>query len=379
MISNLSPVQTLTRRGIMADAILTKIPGTNGKNAPASATQTANYTSNYRRPDIVSNVAAEIVFPAFNFVLPALIELALGPNNQELTLRIEIEPEVALVWQNNITTTHQGTGSRIESNIGLEVSSPWPRAHFIAATLEALLLMDETACLRAPGLPPNCNIHFSGSLRRVSECLQQRQLAYRLLVIETAFGRKFPLPSGFSAPERTDLEFIFHAVTERSFVWQFMQEPFDFPANEMGRELLGKIDGTFPFLIEIGCLQQPLLGQPLNLGAVKITVQNTALAHPTDVARELKQLDGHVFQAVITSLSGAATYEFLAAPHLPVSPWDDRLAQLIGLEDQLDDQFFAAGNRLAASSIDEETALEQERLLEPLTFDFSDTDNAIAT
>lgn len=368
MTSSTSAVQLETHRGILADTILALVPEPAQTSLAGFNILSTNYSFTSPLPEVDRKISAQFVFPAFNYTLPVLFELTSSTDQQKLALKIEVDEGVILVWQSSSQPTFNGDRAFFkEAPVGIHVTSSKPRAHFIAASLQSLLLLDPSATLQVPELEFHATLYFTEPLALVSKFLRRRQLTYRTMVIEKAFDQELAIPSHVSETDRSNIEFVYYSVAERSFLWPFGQDFFDFPANEQVRALLDKLDGTYPFLIEIGSLQEAVLGQYLNLGPVNITVQNTALVAPEEVQRELQRLDGHVFRVGIKSLNGAAHYEFTEARHLPNSPWDERIEQLIKLEDQLDDLYFESVNQLAAASLAGLTEEEKAALTESFT------------
>jgi hypothetical protein len=249
--------------------------------------------------------------------------------------------------------------------VALEITATDPYSHYVASSLQSLLLLEPGVTLALPAVEFFSRLDLTGATAAVSGYLQRRQFFYRLLVIEKAFGARFQVPALLTQEEQANVRFVYHALSERSFSWSFWQDVFQFPASAKGKKLLDKIDGAFPFLIEIDELRQPLLGQEVNLGAVQITVENTALVFPDEVRRELQRLDGHLFEVALKSLSGTAHYRFSDLPPLPDLAADVRLAPWIELEQKLDDTYFESVNRLAAATLagfsDEEKLAVTER------------------
>lgn len=369
MIASTGTLRLKTHQGIMAGLALQKEPEIAGGVSSDFFLSTSSRLLDQPILAVVRNTPAELIFPTFGYSLPVSMASTVMADQQRLMLRIEIDGGVALAWRMHTRPTSDGERILLEGTVGIELTSDRPRAHFVAATLQALLRLDEAARLQAPEIRFSANAHFADSLKTVSGFLQRRQLAHRLMAVEKTFQQQFSVPPQLSESERSDVGFVYRAVVERTFDWSFWQDSFALPASQQARTLLAKLDGAHPFVIEIGCLQQPLLGHRLSLGQVNVVVQNAALVNPDEVERALQQPDGHTFQATIRSLSGRATYQFFEAPALPPNVWEPRVAALIALEDKLDEQFFQAVNRLAAASLAGLTATEKAALTESFTLD----------
>ena len=369
MISIQSVHHPETYQGIMADAFVTTERNLVQDISAEFPIQTTYESLVSSAQDVAQDIPAELVFPTFDLSLAVLIESIWSAKKQQLIQKVELDQEVTFVWQSVGRPIERGEKISLLGAAEINLVSPRPEAHFIAATLQSLLMLDEQAVLRANQPELSTSIHFADSLKAVSRFMQRRQLAYRLMSIEKAFNKEFSIPHFISNDERSRIDFVYHAVIDRSFTWHLWQEPYPFLANELARQFLVKLNGIDPFMIEIGNYQETLLERVLNLGEVKVVIQNAALVNPGEVNNELQRLDGHSFEALIKSLSGLATYEFTEPPRLPDSPWDKRVNQFIELEEKLDESFFQAVNQLAAGSLDDLTDQEKAELTERPTFD----------
>ena len=311
---------------------------------------------------VVQDFTAELIFPSFDYSLPVIVESTRSFEERRLTLRIELDEGATFEWQTIGKPAEKGTKVIFEGAAGINLVSPRPRAHYIAATIQSLLMMDESASLRVDGLGLSGDMHFASSPKIVSDFLRRRQIAYRLMVIEKAFKDEFSVPPRISNEDVTHIDFVYRAIVDRVFAWKFYQDSFPFSANDRARELLAGMDGKQPFRFDIDCLQQVLLGWTLNLGQAKLKVQNAALVNPEEVERDLQKLDGHSFDAFIRSLSGLANYQFLDAPSLPDDAWDKLVEEMIELDEKLINNLFMAVNELAAGSLADLTEEEKSEV-----------------
>lgn len=311
---------------------------------------------------VVQDFTAELIFPAFDYSLPVIVESTRSFEERRLTLRIELDEGATFEWQTIGKPTEKGTKVIFEGPAGINLVSPRPRAHYIAATIQSLLMMDKSASLRVDGLGFSGDMHFESSPKIVSDFLRRRQIAYRLMVIEKAFNDEFSVPPRISNEDVANIDFVYRAVVDRVFAWTFYQDSFPFSANDRARELLAGMDGKQPFRFELDCLQPVLLGRTLNLGQAKLTVQNAALVNPEEVERDLQKLDGHSFDVFIRSLSGSANYQLLDAPSLPDDAWDKLVEEMIELDEKLVNNLFKAVNELAAGSLADLTEEEKSEV-----------------
>jgi hypothetical protein len=369
MISGQSVLHPETYPGIIADAFVTterNLFQDISAEFPLSATDESIVSP---AKDVMYDAPAELDFPTFGLSLAVLIESIWSAEKQQLILKVELDEGVAFVWQSVGKPIERGDKVLLSGAAEINLVSPRPEAHFIAATFQSILLLDEQAVLRADQLGLSTSIHFADSLKTVSTFMQRRQLAYRLMVIEKAFNQKFSIPRFISSDERSTIDFVYRAVVDRVFAAPFHQESFEFSANDCARELLAGMDGKQPFRFEIDGLQQVLLGQTLNLGQAKMRVQNATLVNPEEVERDLQKLDGHSFDVFIRSLSGLANYQFLDAPRLPDDAWDKLVEEMIELDEKLVNNLFKAVNELAAGSLADLTEEEKSEVTTRPQFD----------
>lgn len=376
MFNNQTTIRLETHQGIMSSLALRKEPEVAQGVSSGFLTSTSNH---FLEPlsAVVRDTSAEIVFPKFGFNWIVMMESTVSADKQHLTLNIRVDDGVALVWRMSVKPNGDEERVILEGTTGIEITSDRPLAHFVAATLQSLLMLDESAVLRAHEIGFSANAYFADSLKRVGVFLQRRQLAYQLMVIENAFHQELAVPPQISVSQSTDIGFVYRAVIERTFNMSFWQDSFALPVNEKAHSLLATLNGKQPFEIEIGCLKQHLLDQVVSLGKVKLIIQDAMLINQDEVGQTFQQMTGHTFQATIRSLSGKATYQFCDAPTLPPDIWEPHIAALIALEDKLDEQFFQSVNQLAAASLRGLTEKEKEAVTKSFILDeeaFADSD-----
>lgn len=325
-------------------------------------------------PMLLQRGSAEITFPYFHLSLPvSLVEISPTPGSRQITIKVEVDNDVWMVCLLNQGLTNGHATADTEATVyfqkSVDPTTDHPRAAFIELTLQAMLWLAGSAQLRIPTLGGDIQLSFTAPLREVGQALSHRQLAYRLMVIEQAFDLR--LANTFYVPadvaERVD--FVYHAVTDRSFDWQFIQGMFPYQATEQAELLLSDSEQPNDCLLNLVYFYEELLGNTLSLGPAKITVKDAVIANTEELRHELKLLDGHEFQVCIKSLTGTANYHFPDAPHLPINSWDELVGNLVKLQDKLVDSFFNAVNELAAATLSDLTEEEKAAVTERFSFD----------
>jgi hypothetical protein len=324
-------------------------------------------------------VSLQIIVPDFDFSLAAhLTSLTPEIESGKVAFEAAVDANViaALILIGRLI--EDGAKFRPEQvSIDVELTKQSARAEFVASTLIALLALTGEVHLQIPDIQFERKLKFDLSLREISHWLQRRQIAYRLMVIERATGVEFSLPPRFSGDETDTIAFLYRAIVDRVFVWPIETVVIDVPATQ---EWLVKLfpdkQPTHPlFMLGPKLDTRTLLNHSIELGNVKMAIEDMIIEHADEVRRELAQNDGHLVKVVVRSLSGRARINAPEAPRLPDAPWDSRIQALIDLEPQLDARLAERYHALAAASLsglkDEEireilagTEVEREALLE---------------
>lgn len=309
-------------------------------------------------------VSLRIIIPDFDFSL--FIPLT------SITSEIE-SGKVALqaAVDANVIATLILTGGLIEArakfrlervSLNVELTKQSARAEFVASTLIPMLALAQEVHLQIPDVQFEQKLKFDLPLREISHWLQRRQVAYRLMVIEQATGVEFVLPPSFSAEETETIAYLYHAITDRSFVWPVEAITADVPAS---KQMLDQLpSGDQPTSQRLGPVPsaKTFLGHSITLGNETVEIDDTIIEHVDEVRRELAQNDGHLVKVVVRSLSGQARVKLPEAPRLPEAPWDSKIQALIDLEPQLDARLAERYHALAAATLADLTEEEKAPL-----------------
>lgn len=254
-----------------------------------------------------------------------------------------------------------------------------PVSEFIASTILASFGLSEHVQFRIPVIELNLNQRFDVSLKRLSQRLQMRQTAYRLMVIEHATGLEFQIPSSYSSNDIRTISYIFHAITDRSFVWPIETVVVQVPATEEQLEQLPLASEPSRQVIGPMPVVKNLFGYSISLGNEEVILENSIIENVESIRREFAANDGHKVGVIFRSLTGQGRLNLPEAPRLLGSPWDSNIQELIDLESRLDDRLAALYNDLAASTLagltEEEIALVTSRPeLDEEAFDIEESD-----
>jgi hypothetical protein len=234
-----------------------------------------------------------------------------------------------------------------------------PRAEFIASTLFALHGLSKETHLRIPTIGLDLGQTFDLSLNRISQRLQMRQTAYRLMVIEQATGLEFSLPQNYSGDEIEAIAYLYHAIVDRSFVWHIGTVTIYVPAT-LERLALFPLDST-PTRQQLGPTRvaKSLFGRTIDVGEEELFIDDAVIENLAVVRQELARNDGHSVEVIIRSISGSGKVVVANGPLLPEPTWDPSVQALIDLEPHLDVALADRYNALAASTLDDLTEEEK--------------------
>src|SRR2546423_9857043 len=226
-------------------------------------------------------------------------------------------------------------------NLHMERETETASADFIISTLRAALVLADEIHLRIPEGHIDITLRFDATLLEISEMLRRRQINYRIMVIEKATGYRFQLPLDISGEQVKNIALIYHAITERSFVWPISEIGYGFYATKdvLSRLLsLNQLPSVKfgPHLITID-----LFDKSVSLGHGYITIEDKIIENFDEVQKELALDDGHIVNVVARSLTGRGRYDLPEAPRLPDVPWDDEIQGLVDLEERLDEVLVA--------------------------------------
>lgn len=249
-----------------------------------------------------------------------------------------------------------------EVSIDIRTLQDTPRAEFIASTLFALLGLSRETELRIPVIGLGLRQRFDLSLKRLSQRLQMRQTAYRLMVIERATGLEFSLPQNYLGEDVKTIAYLYHAIVERSFAWPIATVTVYVPATQE-RLLLFPRDDT-PTRQELGPTRvvKNLFGHTIEIGEEELFLDDAVIENLAAVRSELARNDGHPVEVTIRSLSGAGRVVLKNAPRLPDSAWDSSIQALIDLEPPLNACLADHYNALAASTLNDLTEEEKREV-----------------
>ena len=249
-----------------------------------------------------------------------------------------------------------------EVNVNIDSQDQDAEACFVASSFYAAVGMGERVRILIPELGLDLNQAFQATLSAISEKLQWRQVAYRVMVVERATGFKFELPSALSGIDVEHLAFIYYAVVERTFLFPFSTVTYPaLPATKSNLEQITNLSSKNFIVVGPDSLNKSFLGKTIPLGddAVFI-IADAAIDNFDQVREELARDDGHSVEIVIRSLSGQAEYRLPSAPRMPDTAWEPFIQKLVNMDAVLDARLAERYHTLAAATLSGLSDAEKE-------------------
>lgn len=240
-----------------------------------------------------------------------------------------------------------------------------PTSAFFLETFKAILCLSNKVKVDIPTI----NYYFESAvplpLNAISEMLQNRQLAYRLMVIEKAFQIALPFPRRcIKGEEVENIAFCYHAIVDREFDWSLNPTTIPWIANEESFSWLPETDKPTSLIFGPEFFEQSIFGIEIPLGVLTAKIEKAVIDNYEEVKANLSKLDGNTVEVKLRSLNGMNRIIAVKVPTLPENPWSGELQKLIDLDKKLDstvlDKYFA----LAASTLEGLTEEQKEAILE---------------
>ncbi|HEY0457611.1 MAG TPA: hypothetical protein VGC97_00585 [Pyrinomonadaceae bacterium] len=240
-----------------------------------------------------------------------------------------------------------------------------PISAFAVETFKVILCLTNKVKIEIPSIDYWVGVSVPLPLNSISEILQNRQLAYRLMVIEKAFQISLTFPRRFIAGEEVEnIAFCYHAIIDRQFEWTVNSFTFFPTADEENLKYLPLKNTsyhlTFPTLNEI----RVIFNHQLHLGQFLIEVEKAIVENYDEVKEAFSKLDGNPVKVIIKSLNGKVRYETLNVPGLPKRAWKTIIQDLIDLTGKFNAVFLERYFKLAASTLEGLSKEQKESITE---------------
>lgn len=238
-----------------------------------------------------------------------------------------------------------------------------PTSAFFLETFKAILCLSNKVKIEIPTIDYYFGVSVPLPLNKISELLQNRQLAYRLMVIEKAFQTSLPFPRRFIESEEVEnIAFCYHAIVDRQFEWACDSFTLFPPTTEENLKYLPTENAsyhlTFPTLNEM----REIFNHELFLGQFMIDIEKAVVENYEAVKENFAEFNGQPVKVVIKSLNGKIKYTSLNAPNLPEKTWKNELQKLIDLDEKFNSIFLERYFKLAASTLESLSEEQKESI-----------------
>lgn len=247
-------------------------------------------------------------------------------------------------------------------SLAIEREGETPLAVFLLKSLWAMFGLGSKAIIHIPVLLDKLPTSFEASISVISDLLETRQIAYRLMVIEKAFDVKLPFPSFVEGEVIEDIAYCYRSVVDRNFEWPCPVIEMPWAASSSYLALLPEQNVPFPIQFGPEPFSKEIFGFPLNLNLQTARIEECILDNFDEVKEKLSKLDGKEVFIKAHSKSGVMLIESITTPTLPKNAFSKAIQQLIDLEEKFDSMILEKYFTLASSTLDGLTERQKEGL-----------------
>lgn len=215
-----------------------------------------------------------------------------------------------------------------------------PKSVFLLKTFWAMLGLSAKLKIKIPILNQEATMSFDSNLNAISEQLQTRQIAYRLMVIEKTFKVKLPVPEFIQGEDVENIAYCYNSVINRKFKWFCPPAKVTWYATAEYFSLLPQKNLSFPVQYGPEPLEKKIFNYNINLGLQIARIEDYILDNFDEVKEELSKLDGREVWVQSRSKNGVMEIQALTTPNLPENAFNQDIQKLIDLEEKLDSKFF---------------------------------------
>lgn len=261
-------------------------------------------------------------------------------------------------------------------NIEVEKRDETSISVFLLSTFWAILSLSRSVRFSIPDFDYSFTNSFELPINDISVFLQERQIAYQLMVIEQALEISLPFPDGFiDGKDIENIAFCYHAIFEREFDWFCDTLTFFPPSTTDYVDLLPSTNTPFPLTFPTPDEKRVIFRHSLNLRQLFIKIKQAIVVNYEEAKKNLLVLDGKLVEVIIKSVNGKMRYAAINVPTLPKNAFSKDIKKLIDLDLQLDsillDKYFAlAASTLDSLSEEQKAAITERPILDKEAFIF---------
>ncbi len=262
-------------------------------------------------------------------------------------------------------------------NFGFDVvqQGETPISAFLLKTFWAMLGLSAKLKIKIPVLNQEAIMSFDTNLNEISELLQTRQIAYRLMVIEKTFSINLPFPNFIDSKEIENIAYCYHSVIDRKFEWICASTIIPWRASQEYLSLLP--EKNIPFQMQYGpeSFHKEIFGYSIDLGLQLAKIEEYVLDDFDDVNEKLSRLDASEVLVKAHSKNGLMQIESITTQTLPKNAFSKDIQKLIDLEEKFDSMYFdkylnSFSNAFENLTDDQIQAVTERPTLEDNAFNF---------
>jgi hypothetical protein len=291
--------------------------------------------------------------------------------SNEITFFLNLDNQI------KVKAVLQGTWEKLKSdmepsfhitNFGMSLyeNLETPLSMFLNSTLWAMLGISSKFTIKFPMLNNYIlTSSFEMPIDEISKLLQERQIAYRLLVIETATGIKLPFSHGFiDGKDIENIAFCYKAIIEREFSWFSTPTIIPWQSNEESLTWLPESNEPSSVTFRPEPVVKSIFGIDIPLGLMAGKIDKAVIDNYEEAKEKLAKLDNKSVSIKQRSVDGTILMIAVNVPHLPQNPWTEKLKNLINIDSQLDEKVLERYFSLASSTLDGLTEKQKEEITE---------------
>lgn len=320
----------------------------------------------------------EATFTDFNYTFNfEIISQSLEDNNVIFYLKLFDIVDIKVTLTGYWTKQKNPNFSVRTFNIEVEKNYETPISVFLLSTFWAMLNLSKSVKFNIPDSNYSLSSNFNHSLNKISDFLQDRQISYRLMVIEKALKVSLPLPNGFiSGIDIENIAFCYHAIIKREFDWVFSKTLTFFPNSTLDNsDLLPATNSAFPLTFPTKEEIRVIFGHSLNLRQLCIEIDQAIVVNYEEAKQKMIALTGEPVEIIVKSANGKMRYKSINVPALPQNAFNNEIQNLIDLEEKLNSVYFETylnsfSNAFEGLSEEEIQAVTERPSLDEEAFNF---------
>lgn len=250
-------------------------------------------------------------------------------------------------------------------NLKLEHKFETPLSVFVVSNLWAVIALSSKFTIKIPEIGFDVSAGFTLSLKEIQTLLQERQIAQRLMVIESTSKTQLPFPNGYiSGNDIENIAFSYHAFTSKRFKWFSPPTVIPWKANQESLSWLPENKDPKDMTFYPEPLSKKIFGQEVYIGVMTARVKDSVIDNYDDAKEKLSRLNNEIVEVKFRAVSGSSEMICVKVPRFNLDSWGEELKKLYKLEDKLDQEFANKYFKLASSTLEYLTTEQKELILE---------------